>query len=112
MSDDASAGTAAMPLEDRKVLLEAAFQHGETLQRLAVFGESYAKLSDYVAAHNDITETLTPHGCRLTFAKVVYWEVTVDEQGIVQGIFQSGYGPLMALLGIDFSGAPFGEDCG
>ncbi len=97
----------AMPLEDRKAVLARAYGHGQAIHELAVIGASYAALGRYVAVSDDLAENANEHGKRLSFADVVTWDVTLDNDQTILGFSQSGYGPLMEQLGIDFSGAPY-----
>lgn len=99
----------AMPLEDRKALLARAFGHGQAITQLATIGESYAALERYVSASNNVSESDIGDGKRLTFTEVVHWDVTLDAEGTILGFSQSGYGKLMAKLGIDMAGEPYLE---
>ncbi len=99
----------AMTLEEKRALLAAAYGHGQAITKLIVIGESDAALNAYVEKSPEIVQSSSEHGTRLTFAELVYWDITLDTDRVVRGYSQSGYHPLMECLGIDFSGAPYVE---
>lgn len=107
MTGNAPTPPEAMPLHQRRALLAAAYGHGQAIAQLAIIGQSDDALAAYVAQHPDISEVRVDTGSRLTFAEVVDWQITLDHGGRILGYSQSGYGPLMERLGIDFSGAPY-----
>lgn len=97
----------SLPMPKRRALLAAAYGHGQAIAQLTVVGQSFDALAAYLADHPEISESTFESGARLTFAEVVQWDITVDEDGIVRGWSQTGYSPLMELLGINFAGHPY-----
>lgn len=97
----------AMPIEERRALLARAYDHGQTILELTVIGKSYSSLESYVGSCDDLEQSDTENGKKLTFADVVSWEITLDDELTILGYSQSGYGPLTKLLAVDFSGASF-----
>jgi hypothetical protein len=91
---------------DKLNCLNTAARHGDAIVARLRIGAPAAALRAYVAEHTDLA--LEESAARLTirFGDHVHWIVTRDPDDTVRGWFSSGYGDLIAALGIDFSGAP------
>jgi hypothetical protein len=100
-----------LSLDERKRVLDRAFALGKSITGQAAIGRTYPSLDHYVHMQPDLAEERTPHGVRIKYLHAVYdgavsWDITLDGSGVILGHSQSGYGPLMELMGIDGSGQP------
>lgn len=94
--------------EDKLEYLQRAVRHGERIANLARPGRPATTLRAYVAAAHDLS-IVERDSRRLVmgYGDHVRWTITLDPDEDVLGMIPSGYEPLMAALGIDFSGQPF-----
>lgn len=92
--------------------LRTASQHGEALKSLLTVGGSVEPARQYVAAHPDLISVRKGKSLAIRFGDLVYWDILIDGDDCVLGYLASGFQPLMAELGIDFSGRPYDADNG
>jgi hypothetical protein len=94
--------------EDKLDYLLQAARHGERIASLARAGRPATTLRAYAAAAHDLAIIeRTSRRLVIAYGEHLHWTVTLDPDDEVLGLFPDGYEPLMAALGIDFSGQPF-----
>lgn len=97
----------ALSIPEKLALVKAAVAWGDRLRPALVVGASAGRLREIAGSGGDLTVTDSPTGLIIRFGAYVYWDVTVDGEGIVRGYSGSGYGDLMSALGMDLEGRPY-----
>jgi hypothetical protein len=93
---------------DKLAYLQAAARHGAAIGDAARPGAPAAPLRAYAAGMPALTlSEPMPGQLVLRYGDLVRWDVNLDPAGVVLGYGFSGYGDLMAALGIDFAGQPY-----
>lgn len=95
---------------ERLAYLERATAHGEALRPLLATGAPAGPIAAYLADHPDLVGEREGSSLAIRYGEWVRWDVTLGEGDRIEGCSTSGYGPLMAVLGIDFSGRPYSAD--
>jgi len=93
--------------EEKRALLKRGFEIGQRIGELAQVGGLAGPLREYLVAQPELTVELTAGSLIAVYPGDVRWQVSIGADGRIEGMGASGFGPLMAALGIDFSGAPY-----
>jgi hypothetical protein len=96
----------------KRAMLRRGAEIGQQIAALAHIGDLADPLGEYLAAQPDLTIAPTSAGLTAVFAGHVRWQISITTDGRIAGVGSSGFGPLMAALGIDFSGSPYSEGDG